>query len=335
MPYITGADPERALGRRPVALAVVSREPVAAEARGPGPAAATQQAPVAARARARRVLARRAGATTVISWRAPRRCLRAVARFAAQAPAPAPGRRRRRRGTAAPRATSSIEGRPPHGYPRTIWARRGALCLFCAVALLRRDLGRRHDAPALHASSARVDRAQLGASYRPGCPVGPAQLRLLARALHRLRRPAHRGSLVVNARVVSALERVFARLYAARFPIRSMRPVSAFGGSDDRSMAADNTSALQLPLRRHHRPEPWSVHAYGEAIDVDPRENPYLLEGPSIRRPAAPSSTAAGCAPGMAVPGGLLVERSPPSAGSGAGRWAASPDYQHFSSTGG
>src|SRR5919109_1112810 len=40
------------------------------------------------------------------------------------------------------------------------------------------------------------------------------------------------------------IRRVFARLYAARFPIRRMRVVDVYGGSDPRSMAADNTSAF-------------------------------------------------------------------------------------------
>ena len=89
----------------------------------------------------------------------------------------------------------------------------------------------------------------------------------------------HTGSLVVNAAVVPAVEQIFARLYAARFPIRRMEPVDAYGGSDDRSMAADNTSAFNCRYAVATGPKRWSVHAYGEAIDVNPVENPYLEAG--------------------------------------------------------
>ena len=54
-----------------------------------------------------------------------------------------------------------------------------------------------------------------------------------------------------------------------------MRPVAAYGGSDDRSAAADNTSAFNCRYAVAPGPKRWSVHAYGEAIDVNDVENPY------------------------------------------------------------
>ena len=53
-----------------------------------------------------------------------------------------------------------------------------------------------------------------------------------------------------------------------------MRPVSAYGGSDDRSMAAGNTSAFNGRYAVAAGPKRWSVHAYGEAVDVNTVENP-------------------------------------------------------------
>ena len=92
------------------------------------------------------------------------------------------------------------------------------------------------------------------------------------------------------------MRQIFRRLYAERFPIRGMEPVAAFGGSDNRSMAADNTSAFNCRYAVATGPKRWSVHAYGEAIDVDPLENPYLLGGtvyPPAGRPYLDRSDAA------------------------------------------
>ena len=69
--------------------------------------------------------------------------------------------------------------------------------------------------------------------------------------------------------------RVFRRLYEERFPIRRMRLVDRYGADDDRSMAADNTSAFNCRLRAGSSTE-WSQHAYGRAIDVNPVENPFV-----------------------------------------------------------
>ncbi len=58
------------------------------------------------------------------------------------------------------------------------------------------------------------------------------------------------GTLVINADVADAVTSAFRALYEARFPIRQMVPVDAYGGSDDASLAADNTVRVQLPGRR-------------------------------------------------------------------------------------
>ncbi len=140
---------------------------------------------------------------------------------------------------------------------------------------------------------------------------------------------------MVNSSVVPAVEQVFGRLFAQRFPIRSMEPVDAFRGSDDRSMAADNTSAFNCRYAVATGPKRWSVHSYGEAIDVDPLENPYLLAGRVYPPAGRPYLDRGHVRPGMAVAGGELVTAFAASGWQWGGRWSGSPDYQHFSATGG
>jgi hypothetical protein len=148
-------------------------------------------------------------------------------------------------------------------------------------------------------------------------------------------RRAHTGTIVVNRRVAREVTIVFRRLYAARFPIRSLRPVSRYGGSDDRSMAADNTSAFNCRYAVAPGPKRWSVHAYGEAIDVNTVENPYL-EGGRVLPPAGRRYLDRDRARrGMAVPGGVLVRAFASVGWLWGGRWTGSPDWQHFSRTGG
>jgi hypothetical protein len=114
-----------------------------------------------------------------------------------------------------------------------------------------------------------------------------------------------------------------------------MQPVSRYGGSDDRSMAADNTSAFNCRYAVAPGPKRWSVHAYGEAIDVNTVENPYL-EGGRVLPPAGkPFTDRHRARPGMAVPGGTLVRAFASVGWLWGGRWTASPDWQHFSRTGG
>jgi hypothetical protein len=194
--------------------------------------------------------------------------------------------------------------------------------------------------PAAHAGRygftvSRVSPSDLRWTYRPGCPVVPSQLRLVQLAYWGFDGRPHSGALVVNASVVPAVEQIFGRLYARRFPIRSMEPVEAFHGSDDRSMAADNTSAFNCRYAVASGPKRWSVHAYGEAIDVDPLENPYVLSGRVYPPAGRPYLDRARVRPGMAVADGELVRAFAVSGWQWGGRWVGSPDYQHFSTTGG
>jgi hypothetical protein len=190
-------------------------------------------------------------------------------------------------------------------------------------------------APPFDYQVARVSAAQLPFSWRPGCPVGPARLRRLRLTYWGFDGRPHTGALVANANAVADLVQVFERLYTARFPIRRVRPIDVYGGKDERSLAADNTAAFNCRYVIGPGPRRWSVHAYGEAIDVNPVENPYLEGGRVHPRAGRAFLDRSRRRPGMAVPRGLLVRAFAAVGWQWGGRWAGSPDYQHFSSTGG
>ena len=80
------------------------------------------------------------------------------------------------------------------------------------------------------------------------------------------------GELVVAASVVGEINAAFKRFYDARYQFASIRRVEAYGGSDTRSMAANNTSAFNC--RRVTGGTSWSEHPYGTAIDMDPGPEP-------------------------------------------------------------
>jgi hypothetical protein len=210
--------------------------------------------------------------------------------------------------------------------------RVGVLLLAAALVLGPASAAAR--AAAFPDSVSRVTAAELRGSYRAGCPVGPGELRLVTLSYIGFDGEPHRGSIVVNAAVVTPVERVFARLYSERFPIRRMEPIAAYGGSDNRSMAADNTSGFNCRYAVASGTPQWSEHAYGEAIDVNPVENPYVFAGkllpPAGRRYADRSAIR----PGMAVAGGELVAAFFSVGWGWGGDWAGSPDYQHFSING-
>jgi hypothetical protein len=189
--------------------------------------------------------------------------------------------------------------------------------------------------PPFHVAVAPVTAAGLGASWHQGCPVGPAQLRTVRVSFVGFDGRAHTGAIVVHRDVAAEVTTVFRRLYAVRFPIHRMEPIAKYGGSDPRSMAADNTSGFNCRYAVGAAAKRWSAHAYGEAIDVNTVENPYVQGGDV--RPAAGRAylERARYRKGMAVRGGALVRAFASVGWLWGGRWAGTPDYQHFSRTGG
>jgi D-alanyl-D-alanine carboxypeptidase len=200
---------------------------------------------------------------------------------------------------------------------------------FAALALL---LAAPAQAPPFEYSVSRVTSSNLPYSWRAGCPVGPARLRRV-RLLHwGFDRRPHRGTIDVHVSVAGDVVRIFRRLYAERFPIRRMRSVDVYGANDDRSMAADNTSAFNCRFVAGTRR--WSMHAYGQAIDVNPVENPYI-SGAGVQPPAGRAYlNRSRVRPGMAVERGSLVRAFDAAGWKWGGRWAGTRDYQHFSTTG-
>lgn len=184
-----------------------------------------------------------------------------------------------------------------------------------------------------HVSS--IDAKQLGGTWRLGCPVGPTQLRLITMDYVNFQGESRVGTLVVASKVVGAVVAIFRTLYDHRFPIYSMVPESQFGGQDPLSMAADNTSGFNCRRAVASGPPQWSVHAYGEAIDVNPVQNPYVFNGVAQPVSGAAYVDRAIERPGMAEPDGILNQAFASVGWYWGGRWSASPDFQHFSATGG
>jgi hypothetical protein len=175
---------------------------------------------------------------------------------------------------------------------------------------------------------AALRQAMTGVSWRAGCPVGLDDLRLLHLSYVDFAGAGQRGQLVVHKDIADAVVRVFGKLRAARFPIRGMVLIEAYGGSDDASMAADNTSGFNcrnVPNTTH-----WSNHAYGRAVDVNTVENPYL-PGKQIMPPAGKEYLdRRNVRPGMIVDGDVVVRAFKAEGFTWGGAWTSGIDYQHF-----
>lgn len=174
--------------------------------------------------------------------------------------------------------------------------------------------------------------AMAPSAWRPGCPVGPASLRVVRVSHWDFRGRVRTGRLVVHRDVANQVAAVMRQLYAARFPIRWMAPIERFGGSDYRSIEADNTSAFNC--RYVDGTRRWSEHAYGRAIDINPIENPYVSGGGTSHPASVPFLHRTPRRAGMIVDGDAVTRAFGRAGWGWGGRWSGAKDYQHFSASG-
>ena len=174
--------------------------------------------------------------------------------------------------------------------------------------------------------------AMVGVSWHKGCPVPIRDLRLLKASFWGFDGEVHPGRLVVNKDQASRLQAVMRRLFQVRFPIRRMRLVDAYGGSDRRSMAANNTSAFNCrPVAGTNR---WSQHAYGRAIDVNPIQNPSVSNGKASPPGGTSYIDRSKRRRGMIHAGDAVVRAFAAQGWGWGGYWSSVKDYQHFSASG-
>jgi hypothetical protein len=171
-----------------------------------------------------------------------------------------------------------------------------------------------------------------GVTWKEGCPVHLDDLALVEARHWNLEGTVADGQLVVAASQAEAVVGALKKLFDARFPIHQMRPAHEFGGSDDASMAANNTSAFNCRAKTGGKS--WSEHSYGQAIDINTIQNPYVRGEKVLPPEGRPYVDRDPGVPGLIVADGPVVAAFAEIGWKWGGNWRSLKDYQHFSASG-
>lgn len=140
----------------------------------------------------------------------------------------------------------------------------------------------------------------------------------------------HQGQVVINKGLAGDIRKVFAVILESRFPVASVLPVAhpeiQKKGLYGLSPNTNNTSAyVWRPVTGGRKP---SMHSFGLAIDINPRQNPYIRG----ERVLPPGSRYDPTAPGTLTPDSPVVRAFKAMGWTWGGDWAALGllDYMHF-----
>jgi hypothetical protein len=143
------------------------------------------------------------------------------------------------------------------------------------------------------------------------------------------------GEMIVAARVAAKVASAFQEIYdSGAFRIHRISLIDAFGGDDDASIAANNTSGFNCRTTDRGA---LSRHALGLAVDINPVQNPYRegdLTAPEAGRAYdRPEKRRRGMV-GVIVEGDVVTRAFARQGWRWGGRWKRTVDYQHFSADG-
>ncbi|MBS7009765.1 M15 family metallopeptidase [Anaerostipes sp.] len=113
-----------------------------------------------------------------------------------------------------------------------------------------------------------------GISYRPNPYISFQDLRYVKVKYYGYDGKIKNGQLLVHKSIAKDIVEIFQELFTMQYPIESIQLIDDFGADDTKSMEANNTSAFnyRIVAGTSHL----SKHAYGKAIDINPRVNPFV-----------------------------------------------------------
>lgn len=122
--------------------------------------------------------------------------------------------------------------------------------------------------------SPNIEKRIMGKSYRKNKNVKLSDLRYVQVLHYGFDGKVKEGELIVNKKIAKKTVKVFYALYQKKYRIERMRLIDDYGANDEKSMAANNTSAFNY--RVISGTTKLSNHSYGMAIDINPRINPWV-----------------------------------------------------------
>jgi len=134
----------------------------------------------------------------------------------------------------------------------------------------------------------------------------------------------HHGQLVVHKEVAEDVREIFEIIRQIHFPIEKVVPICEYKWSDDESMQDNNSSSFNY--RFISGSKILSKHASGLAIDLNPKQNPYIKNG--ITSPAG--SVYNIDAKGTITADSRIAEEFKKRGWTWGGDWKSLKDYQHF-----
>ena len=175
-----------------------------------------------------------------------------------------------------------------------------------------------------------VKQRMIGNSYpEEGAEIELSELRYLKLLYYDYNGRVRHGEMVCNKAIAADLIAIFKELYKAKYPLASVRLIDDFGGDDERSMAANNSSCFNYRQATNSSTK-LSAHARGMAVDINPLQNPYVKGEEVLPESAQEYADRSVDFPHKITDEDLCCKLFRAHGFQWGGAWNSVKDYQHF-----
>ncbi len=136
-----------------------------------------------------------------------------------------------------------------------------------------------------------------------------------------------KGELIVNKKLGQEVLEIFKELYDKHYQIEKIRLIDEYGANDVKSMEDNNTSAFCY--RMIEGTNHLSNHAKGCAIDINPLQNPQVINGAAYPKISQEYVDRTKLKKGMIKSNDICYMAFIKRGWTWGGTWK-NPDYQHF-----
>ena len=172
-----------------------------------------------------------------------------------------------------------------------------------------------------------------GISYPVDCKIPLDDLRYLSLLYNDFNGDTKTGEMICNKDIAQDVIEIFYELYKSGYQLESVKLIDEFGGDDNASMLANNTSCFNY--RVVAGTTRLSNHARGLAIDINPFYNPYITYNKDGSVNISPAGSEAYADRSASFPykiddSDLACKLFKSHGFTWGGDWNSVKDYQHF-----
>lgn len=172
-----------------------------------------------------------------------------------------------------------------------------------------------------------IKEKMLGSSMPSSEPVSFDELSYIELSYYDFNGNVNTGEMVVNKAISDEVVDIFKELYDKKYPIEKIRLIDEYNAIDAESMADNNSSSFCY--RTIANTNKISNHGLGIAIDINPLQNPHVVNGVANPIEGQEYANRSNYKPGMIVEGDDLYNAFVSRGWTWGGHWK-NPDYQHF-----